>query len=452
MKTQSVNFAIGRLRTVAAWVLVVALQALLAPSAHAVPSFAVQTGQPCEACHVGSFGPQLTPFGRNFKMNGYTSRAGGFTLPLSAMVVSSYNHTGKGQPGGAAPGYGENDNFGLDQASLFIAGGAGHFGAFIQATYDGVAKAFSWDNLDVRATTATTIKGMNAVFGLSLNNSPTTQDVFNTLPAWGYPYTSSSLAPTPGASPLIGNLAQTTLGITGYAWLDNQFYIEVGGYQSPSAGFLIHAGADPTAPGSIKGTAPYARIAWQKSYADRNFEIGAFVLDADIYPGLDRTTGYADHYLDLGLDASYQLFASRGNTLTMNARYTHEHQNLRASQALEAASNAHQTLEDFRIDASYYWRNKIGLTLGAFDTWGSNDPLLYGASSITQSDSSGFMVQLDGTPFGAGKSPLGPRFNIRVGVQYTDYLSFDGAGRNYDGFGRSASDNNTFRVFSWIAY
>ncbi len=452
MKTQCVNFAIRRLRIAGACFLVAALQTLLASPAHAVPSFAVQTGQPCEACHVGGFGPQLTPFGRNFKMNGYTSRAGGFTLPLSAMVVSSYTHTGKGQPGGAAPGYGENDNFGLDQASLFIAGGAGHFGAFIQATYDGVAKAFSWDNLDVRATTATTIKGMNAVFGLSLNNSPTTQDVFNTLPAWGYPYTSSGLAPTPGASPLIGNLAQTTLGITGYAWLDNQFYIEVGGYQSPSAGFLIHAGADPTAPGSIKGTAPYARIAWQKSYADRNFEIGAFLLDADIYPGLDRTTGYADHYLDLGVDASYQLFASRGNTLTMNARYTHEHQNLRASQALEAASNAHQTLEDFRIDASYYWRNKIGLTLGAFDTWGSNDPLLYGASSITQPDSSGFMVQLDGTPFGAGKSPLGPRFNMRVGVQYTDYLSFDGAGRNYDGFGRSASDNNTLRVFTWIAY
>ncbi len=452
MKIQCANFVFDRWRIARAWFLAAALQTLLASSAHAVPSFAVQTGQTCEACHVGGFGPQLTPFGRNFKLNGYTSRAGGFTLPLSAMVVSSYNRTAKGQPGGAAPGYGENDNFGLDQASLFIAGGAGHFGAFIQATYDGVAKAFSWDNLDVRATTATTIKGMNAVFGLGLNNSPTTQDVFNTLPAWGYPYTSSGLAPTPGAAPLIGNLAQTTLGITGYAWLDSQFYIEVGGYQSPSAGFLVHAGADPTSPGSIKGTAPYARIAWQKSYADRNFEIGAFLLDADIYPGLDRTTGYADHYLDLGLDASYQLFASHGNTLTMNARYTHEHQNLRASQALATATNARQTLEDFRIDASYYWRNKIGLTLGAFDTWGSNDPLFYGSSSITQPDSSGFMVQLDGTPFGAGKSPLGPRFNIRVGVQYTDYLSFDGAGRNYDGFGRSASDNNTFRVFSWIAY
>ena len=52
-----------------------ALGALLAlPSpAEAVPSFAAQTGQPCAACHVGSFGPQLTGFGRDFKLYGSVS-------------------------------------------------------------------------------------------------------------------------------------------------------------------------------------------------------------------------------------------------------------------------------------------------------------------------------------------------------------------------------------------
>ena len=34
-----------------------------APVAHAVPSFARQTGADCAACHVGAFGPQLTPYG-----------------------------------------------------------------------------------------------------------------------------------------------------------------------------------------------------------------------------------------------------------------------------------------------------------------------------------------------------------------------------------------------------
>lgn len=38
-----------------------------APAAHAVPSFARQTGADCASCHVGAFGPQLTPYGIKFK-------------------------------------------------------------------------------------------------------------------------------------------------------------------------------------------------------------------------------------------------------------------------------------------------------------------------------------------------------------------------------------------------
>src|ERR1700691_917322 len=43
---------------------------LAAPAAHAVPSFARQTGMACEACHTVF--PELTHFGRMFKANGYT--------------------------------------------------------------------------------------------------------------------------------------------------------------------------------------------------------------------------------------------------------------------------------------------------------------------------------------------------------------------------------------------
>ena len=50
---------------------------LLTPRpAEAIPAFAQQTGQPCTACHVGAFGPQLTPTGRAFKITGYTQRGG----------------------------------------------------------------------------------------------------------------------------------------------------------------------------------------------------------------------------------------------------------------------------------------------------------------------------------------------------------------------------------------
>ena len=58
--------------------------------AYAVPAFAVQTGQPCEACHIGAFGPQLTPFGRAFKIGGYTQGGGqGPEIPLALTAIGS---------------------------------------------------------------------------------------------------------------------------------------------------------------------------------------------------------------------------------------------------------------------------------------------------------------------------------------------------------------------------
>ena len=432
--------------------LMVGLFALSAGEAGAVPAFAIQTGQTCSGCHVGGFGPQLTPFGREFKMRGYTTRTVSYNVPLSAMAVASYVHTLKDQPP-PAPGYSANDNLTLDQASVFFAGGFGsHLGAFIQGTYDGVAKAFHWDNLDVRATTTVTIKGADVVLGTSLNNAPSVQDAFNTLPAWGYAYTTSSLAPAPGAAPLIGSLAQNTMGLTGYMWVNSAFYAEFGGYQSPGVNFLTWAGVDPTDPGNIRGTAPYARVAYDKNFGDENLEVGAFGLWAQIYPGRDQSAGIADRYADTGVDASFQLFRSNKDVFTVNGRYTHESQTLGASQFLGLAQNRSDSLDDVRVDASYYWRDKIGGTIGAFRTTGSADNLLYAGNSTLKPDSSGLVFQLDGTPFGGGGSPLGPRFNMRVGVQYSLYTQFDGAGRNYDGMGHNASDNNTFRLLTWIAY
>jgi hypothetical protein len=62
------------------------------------------------------------------------------------------------------------------------------------------------------------------------------------------------------------------------------------------------------------------------------------------------------------------------------------------------------------------------------------------------------LFQVDDTPFGDGKSPFGQRFNLRVGVQYTDYFQFSGAATNFDRAGRNASDNNTLRFFVWVYY
>jgi hypothetical protein len=45
-----------------------------------------------------------------------------------------------------------------------------------------------------------------------------------------------------------------------------------------------------------------------------------------------------------------------------------------------------------------------------------------------------------------------PVQNLRVGAQYTAYSRFNGASRNYDGFGRDARDNDTLFLYLWAAY
>ena len=50
--------------------MLVVVAVFLSGNAQAVPSYARQTGMPCAGCHTTP--PELTPFGRNFKINGYT--------------------------------------------------------------------------------------------------------------------------------------------------------------------------------------------------------------------------------------------------------------------------------------------------------------------------------------------------------------------------------------------
>ena len=85
--------ALSNLRAGASAFSVLALAGLgllaTAQPAAAVPSFARQTGQPCAACHTAF--PELTPFGRRFKLDGYTLEGGdgNYPVPVAAMVQST---------------------------------------------------------------------------------------------------------------------------------------------------------------------------------------------------------------------------------------------------------------------------------------------------------------------------------------------------------------------------
>ena len=231
------------------------------PSVQAVPSYARQTGLPCSGCHYTP--PELNPAGRRFKLLGYvdkdketkgitddsTKRHAGLdllaSLPLSVMFETSFTATKSPQPGT------QNGNFEFPQdVSLFLAGAwTTHVGSFLQVTYDTQDDHFSIDNTDIRYANKRNVGGKELVYGVTLNNNPTVEDLWNDTPAWGFPWIASDFAPTPTATPIIdGPLAQDVAGLGGYAMWDNHLYVDGTVYRSE------HVGASQPNPGSALPT------------------------------------------------------------------------------------------------------------------------------------------------------------------------------------------------------
>jgi hypothetical protein len=432
--------------------LVRAYMAARVAGAHGVPSFARQTGLACSACHYQFL--TLTPFGRKFKLNGYTltnlpslvekdSANGGrlglspFSL-LSAMVTTSVSHTKDDLPDT------QNDAVALPQElSGFLAGRISpNIGLFSQFTYAGADGAFGIDNVDLRFAAKTTIGGSTGMtYGLTVNNNPTVQDLWNTTPAWSFPFIGSEGAPGGAASTMIdGGLSQNVLGVGSYAMVGNLVYGEFSIYRSAFQG----AAAPSSATGAIHGVAPYWRVALQKEWEHQYLMVGTFGLHTSLFP--DVLTGPRNTYSDVGADAQFESKAGAGN-LVVRGAWIHERQTLDATVAAGESANAKNTLKVLRLNASYYPKQWIGVTGGWFDTRGSSDAELYAPDPVDGSVSgnpktNGFIGEVD----------VNPWENTRLGVQYTAYSNFNGGKTNYDGSGRDASGNDTLFAFAWLAF
>jgi hypothetical protein len=452
-------------RGVLAAILAMELMLLASNAAWAVPSFAQQTGQPCTACHIGGFGPQLTPFGRAFKIGGYTQTGGqgiASQIPLAAFVQSSFTHTNTPQPQPPANNFGNNNNFDIDQVSVFLAGRITDFaGGFVQTTWSGTDRAILLDNTDLRLTTPLSLGDSELRIGLSLNNGPGVQDAYNSTPIWRFPFIASSLAPTPTAQPLLASgLVGNSIGLTAYAWYDRRIYFEAGGYASYGPTLLSAAGA-ALGPGSTANIAPYLRAAYEWNWNAQSAHIGATLLSANFNPATSPFTADGSNgrnsFIDTQLDGGYQYLGDGTHIVTFDASFLHEDQNQKAAFNTGAASQAGNALNQVNANASYYYQNTYGVTLGWQYTWGNKDPLIFPATPLTGSrngspDSNAFIVEADWIPFGKATSWGHPFANLKLGLQYTVYTLFNGGNRNYDGFGRNASDNNTLFLFAWLAF
>ncbi len=396
--------------------------------AQAVPSYARQTGLNCAACH--SAFPQLNTFGRDFKMRGYTlttedqvkSDGLGIDLgaPLSMMIQTTWSKIKKtGDPTQ------DDSRFDLpSQLSIFYAGRiSDNLGAFAQITYTTEDDHFGMDNTDLRYADSTKLGGSDLIWGLSLNNSPTVQDPWNSTPVWGFPWFEAGYG-YDYPDPMIASLGGSVAGGTAYGFWNDHLYTELGVYEAANTDSKASDGK------AIKGSAPYWRLAYTGDLGGMNWELGTFGMRAKI-----PTNGFdagqpLDKLSDAAIDGQLQWVLGE-NTLTIDANFVHETQSLDAT----APGIGSQHLNTMKADLTWYSHQTWGATVGSRGAMSSSDAIVYGDGTTGKQNADAWQFQLDYTPW----------LNTRFALQYTAYQKLNGETSG-------ASDNNQLMLGAWFLF
>ncbi len=399
-----------------------------APASHALPGFAQQTGQVCSKCHVGSYGPQLKEYGRDFKLFGYASGDDQNHLPpISLVALSSYTETKKDRAA-PLPNYKVNDNFAsIDKFKLAYAGEIAYgIGTFSEVTYDGVKSMIAVDNVDVRKAFNPTIGGKDVVLGIDLNNRPTAQDLWNSTPTFEFLPNSNPFGPLPSASSIVdAKLAQRVVGLGGYTMINNTIYAEATVYNPLNNSMLKRLGIQNTpTTDTYDGLLPYWRIALQHNYADRHYlQLGAYGMLAKRFPNANQTRG-TDDIEDVAGDLNYQYTASEVHFLSAHATYIREHDQLNASKALAKSNNLSDHFDTSRFDVSYSYKDKWIPSVGVFKVRGSSDKGFFKTPSGSP-DSTGYIAEIAYAQWGTTSAPVNWA-NIRYSLRYVGYSMFNG--------------------------
>ena len=197
-------------------------------------------------------------------------------------------------------------------------------------------------------------------------------------------------------------------------------YLEAGGYETFGPTLLSWTG-NALGPGSTANIAPYVRAAYQWMWNNQAAHVGALLLSANINPTIspfsaDGSMGN-NYYTDYGLDAGYQ-FLGDPNIVTANLLYVHEDQNLKGSFSTGKSSQPSNALNQLNANASYFYQNTYGASIGWQYAWGTANPLLYPPAPITGStngkpNSNAFILEADWISFGKEDSWARPFANLR---------------------------------------
>ena len=442
-----------------------------ADPAEALPSYARQTGQPCATCHTAF--PELTPYGRRFKIGGYTAGGGDWQgPPISAMYMPGFTRTASNQDAPPAPGLHVNNNLASQQVSGFIAGQLyGNLGSFIQITGDPVGGTVGLDASDVRYADTLKLFGKNTIWGIDANNAPTVEDPWNTTPSWGWPQISSTIAPAFG--PPLTHLEGSYTGIVGgagaYLFWNDMLYADLTFYKGLPVPVLQAFNVGNSTTDALSNVAPYWRLAIEPHWGDLFWEVGTFGMYGQVTPG--RQYGFGtDNFLDVGFDSQLQ-YAGDQYSITVKLTDIMEWQRLNATFGLGGASNLSNTLNSFKANASFVWDHTYSLGLGYFNIAGSGDCNMYGSpaavcipnglgafpnSAIASPNGNGLIQDIAYLPFSHGAPFPYSTWNVRLGLQFTEYLHLYGGTTNFDGSylggTHNASGNNSVFAYAWIAF
>ncbi|WP_295925758.1 cytochrome C [uncultured Xanthomonas sp.] len=408
------------------WSALGSLLLVLSPRAAAVPAFARQTGSSCADCHIGAYGPALTPYGMRFKLGGYTDSDGnGTKIPVSAQLTATRS----------VPARGESRTR-FSEADLYLAGRiTDNVGGYVKVARTNNGKndyTTRLDNVDLRAVVKSfQLGGKDTLLGVSVNNNPGSQDPIGMLP------NASGLGPASAYASSTTLLNQSSLsnrviGTSVYGLYDRNWYGELGTYTAlplstqDDLGYAI--GGDP---GKLSDTG-YLRLSYMKDLKRQFFSAGVVALTTRRQ--LPRSTGPRDDFTDLGYDLNYQFLGTREHILKLG--YLNIYERRRYGSALIDPTNPalagprRASVRDQSISLNYTYKQSYSLLLAHFINTGSDDPFRYrpyGAPDTTSN-----LISASWAPFGKDDS-YSSISNLRLSATWFRFSKFNGSTDNVFG-------------------
>lgn len=414
-----------RPRRLLPWAGLALLMLLFSAGAQAIPAYARQTGSTCADCHAGSYGytsggangPNLTPYGMQFKMNGYTDTdtdGQGFKLPLSAQVIAA--HT--------APAQGKGHSA-LTEADLYIAGRVSdNVGGFIKVENDHQGQGSHYQtklsSLDLRFVVKDLkLAGKDTLLGVTVNNSPGFTDPVAILPGATYFGPPGSTGGT-ALNPLNTNgLASRVIGASVYTLFDKNWYGELGSYRDLPTSLRDRLGYHNDDPGRLSDTV-YGRFAYMKDWKRQFFSAGLVGLTTKRQL---PETAPSDTLTDLGYDLSYQYLGNRENIVQLSYVNIFEHRkygSIFSANGFEALNRG--VVHDQEIDATYTFKQQFGFQFGHLISTGTSDVARFG---LTGPDTTVNSYTLFWTPFGRDESWL-TLANLRLSLSWFRFTKLSG--------------------------